>query len=123
MPFFDLDNTHLISDFFGDGTKPCKKCKQDCIAERISCTQCIKCHKWQHEKCTASHSFMVDNFLCSAKCEMSLLPFCNFNNFDLASDDILSSSSITAVKSTTKTNHITPKNVSNDNFVSNPKRS
>ena len=83
LPFSECDDIDLKCALYGEGDYPCKYCRRDCLWG-MKCLQCDVCDEWYHIECTLfkdAYDVIVDNdyeFICSDKCYMHLLPFCNF---------------------------------------------
>ena len=85
LPFSESDDIDFKCALYGEGLYPCKYCRRDCLWG-MKCLQCDVCDEWYHIECTLfedadAYDVIVDNdyeFICSDKCYMHLLPFCNF---------------------------------------------
>ena len=101
FPFTKIDDIDLKCALYGEGLYPCKYCRRDCL-DGMNCLQCDVCDEWYHIECTLyedadAYDVIVDNdyeFICSEKCYMHLLPFCNFKYGTLVKANILRGPSI-----------------------------
>lgn len=90
FPFFSIKD----KDFFRTNSTtirfPCLKCNGDCH-KKIERLKCEGCNKWVHRECSGLpsevfHKFWssasINVFRCSAKCELSLMPFSALDSND-----------------------------------------
>ena len=79
FPFFNVKNSKNVVEFNPlKDCYPCRKCREECVTD---CILCDVCDNWVHVSCTnLGDEFLdyVDNskmFICSDRCQISLLPF------------------------------------------------
>ena len=79
FPFYESDDIDLACALFGEGkpTSPCKKCKRHCLKE-MDYFCCIICKAFIHSMCINKDDSSSHQLICSQKCYMQTLPFCNF---------------------------------------------
>ena len=115
LPFFYCDEIDFSCFLYGDlvnGLYPCIKCKRDCLDD-MNCLQCDGCDKWTHLECTHYdiddfYSILDygDDFYCSEKCVMQVLPFSKCKYGNLLKDQIFVISRKCSSKSTSKSQKI-----------------
>ena len=84
FPFHSIGDKAFVSINTLKFKFPCHVCRVNCHKkmERIKCVGCLR---WAHLGCinlTRDVADKIDNFYCSTKCEMSILPFYNLDSAD-----------------------------------------
>ena len=82
FPFYNLNLLEFLDQCSPENSTPCKKCKLACLGNGLmNCIQCDICDHWFHEEC-ANLEYSIESyfdfdlgFICSDKCQLSLLPF------------------------------------------------
>jgi len=82
FPFYNLNQLEFLDLLSDNNDTPCKKCKMACLGNGLmNCIQCDVCDHWFHETCVQL-DFPFDcylqydlDFICSERCQLSILPF------------------------------------------------
>ena len=90
LPLSQIDHLEFLSFIFGDGKRPCKKCKLDCLGKNLmNCVMCKVCKNWFHETCTTLEydyaeylTRQIDHY-CSNKCLLTVQPFKTITSDDV----------------------------------------
>ena len=113
LPFTLVDNIDFLSATKGEGLFSCTICKRDCLTECMKkdcldgthCLECVVCDGYFHVVCRYldkdAYNVIVDNkyqAICSEKCYMHLMPFCNFKYGTLVRQNIFCEKEATPAK-------------------------
>ena len=123
FPLFHCDQIDFLNCLNGDPVAlyPCGKCKRDCL-DGMNCLQCDTCDKWIHLVCTGYdiddfYSILDygDDFYCSEKCVMQVLPFskCKYGNLLKDQIFVLSRKRSKSISKKTQKNKISGKKQEN----------